>query len=160
MWHSLPNFSKYEINENGIVRNIKTGNNLKVRLCKGERNPKGYYVFDMYNDNSKKKSLKRSRLLAFAFIPNPTNLPEVDHIDENTHNDSLNNLQWISRVDNHLKSVEACSNGNYWDKETISKVSRYLDKGLTGKEIYKLTGVSQATISRIRNEGSTTSRKA
>lgn len=40
------------------------------------------------------------RLLAETFLPNPDNLPVVDHIDRDKHNDALSNLRWVSRSDN------------------------------------------------------------
>lgn len=40
------------------------------------------------------------RLVAKAFIPNPNNLEQVNHIDENKHNNDVNNLEWLSRLDN------------------------------------------------------------
>lgn len=43
------------------------------------------------------------RLVAEAFIPNPLNLPEVDHIDDVRTNNDVSNLQWITRQDNIKK---------------------------------------------------------
>ena len=44
------------------------------------------------------------RLVAKVFIPNPQNLPEVDHIDNDKFNNTVDNLRWISRSENCLKS--------------------------------------------------------
>lgn len=46
-----------------------------------------------------------ARLIAMAFIPNPNNLPEVDHINYNRQDYSINNLQWVSHKDNVSRSV-------------------------------------------------------
>lgn len=40
------------------------------------------------------------RLVAKAFIPNPDNLPQVNHKDFNKSNNDVSNLEWISRADN------------------------------------------------------------
>lgn len=40
------------------------------------------------------------RLVAEAFIPNPDNLPEVNHIDGNRSNNAVHNLEWVSHADN------------------------------------------------------------
>ena len=50
--------------------------------------------------NGKQQNLFVSRLVAMTYIPNPQNLPEVDHIDENTHNNKVENLRWITTADN------------------------------------------------------------
>lgn len=58
---------------------------------------------------SKDKTVKRvsvHRLVAEAFIPNPGNLPAVDHIDGNKLNNSVENLQWITQSDNTRKSCK------------------------------------------------------
>jgi hypothetical protein len=47
-----------------------------------------------------------SRLLAIAFIPNPENKPDVDHIDKNPLNNNVENLQWLSTSRNIQKSYD------------------------------------------------------
>ena len=44
------------------------------------------------------------RLVAEAYIPNPENLPQVDHIDNDKTHNYINNLQWITNRDNCRKS--------------------------------------------------------
>jgi len=45
------------------------------------------------------------RLVAKAFIPNPEGLPEIDHIDGDKTNNVVENLQWISHVENNRKKT-------------------------------------------------------
>ena len=63
----------------------------------------GYLRVNLYKDD-KMKSYMIQRLVAEAYIPNPENLPQVDHIDENKTHNYLNNLQWITSRDNNRKS--------------------------------------------------------
>ena len=55
----------------------------------------GYLVVDL-KANGKRKHKKIHRLVAEAFIPNPDNLPEVNHKDENKYNNSVDNLEWCN----------------------------------------------------------------
>ena len=59
----------------------------------------GYYTL-LLRHNKIKKTLKLHRLLAMTYIPNPDNLPCVDHIDRDKTNNNLDNLRWVSIQDN------------------------------------------------------------
>lgn len=55
----------------------------------------GYLVVCLYKDGAK-KTCKVHRLVAQAFIDNPNNYPEVNHIDENKENNCIDNLEWCT----------------------------------------------------------------
>ena len=63
-----------------------------------------YHGYPVVHIKEGKKKFNSSclvhRLIATAFIPNPNNLPEVNHKDGNKSNNSINNLEWCSRGDN------------------------------------------------------------
>ena len=59
----------------------------------------GYKRVDLWLDEIKKR-MSVHRLVAFTFIPNPMNLPEIDHINNNRDDNRVENLRWISRVEN------------------------------------------------------------
>ena len=97
-------FIKYEITEEGQV--YFKGKPLKSHN-RGNKTSKGgrYQAVNIshYDDNGKfVKQTKEyvHRLVAEAFIPNPDNLPDIDHIDENKENNHVSNLRWSSRADN------------------------------------------------------------
>ena len=99
MWKNIKNWEGlYEISDKGEVRNYKT-----KKLIVGDKNNCGYYRVKLYNNNQK-KTLYRHRLVAEAFIPNPNNLPEVNHIDGDKSNNYKNNLEWSSRTHNEREA--------------------------------------------------------
>ena len=65
-------------------------------------NQKGYLIVKLFKDG-KGKNYKIHRLVAEAYIPNPDNLPQVDHIDNDKTHNYVNNLQWITNRDNVRK---------------------------------------------------------
>lgn len=66
-------------------------------------NKTGYLCVNLYKDGKIKQYLIH-RLVADAYIPNPENLPQVDHINGDKTNNCVNNLQWITNRDNCRKS--------------------------------------------------------
>lgn len=80
---------KYHLDpENMTVVNTKTG-----RVLKTQHNKRGYAHVQLWKNNvGTHKDLHR--MFAEAYIPNPNGLPEVNHIDENPWNCTLDNLEW------------------------------------------------------------------
>jgi hypothetical protein len=68
-------------------------------LLKSWGNGSGYLKVNLYKNGICKKHYIH-RLVAKAFIPNPNNLPEVNHKDGNKYNNSVDNLEWCSRQEN------------------------------------------------------------
>lgn len=58
------------------------------------------YITVILSDGIKRKTFSLHRLLAIAFIPNPLNLPYINHIDGNKLNNNLSNLEWCTASEN------------------------------------------------------------
>lgn len=92
----------YEVSNFGRVKSLGNGNsnNSKERILKPDTDRNGYLKVLLYKDGKRKKNLVH-RLVAEVFIPNPDNLPCVNHKDENKTNNSVENLEWCTHEYNN-----------------------------------------------------------
>lgn len=109
--------NNYIIYEDGRIFSEKT-----KKFLKPSKNTKGYFCIDLRNNNCFYKYPKVHRLVALAFIPNPNNLPQINHIDGNKENNHVNNLEWC---DNLYNTMEAIRLGLKSKNEYHGKVSQY-----------------------------------
>ena len=85
-----------EVSDEGGVRSLLSGH---PRLLKTQADQKGYQRFSVTIDG-KKRTYKLHREVAKAFLPNPDDLPQVNHKDGDKNNNCAVNLEWISNRDN------------------------------------------------------------
>lgn len=84
----------YSINRIGVVFSHVSG-----KLLKPYPNQGGYLMVQLYKSGGSKR-INVHRLVALTYIPNPNNLPEIDHIDTNRQNNRVENLRWCTRKEN------------------------------------------------------------
>lgn len=103
----------YEISDKGEVitleRTLPTPTakyTLKERKSFGYKDKKGYLNFDFRRKGG--KTVKVHRLVAETFIPNPNNLPQINHKDGNKQNNCVKNLEWC---DNSYNQIHAHKTG-------------------------------------------------
>lgn len=103
--------------------------------------------------NGKTKTYSVHRLIATAFIPNPLNKKQVNHIDGNRLNNRLENLEWATCSENMLHSFAIGINKSKrkTSKGVAIKIAEDLKNKVKWTDIEAKYGVNLATISRIKN---------
>lgn len=91
----IPSCSKYLINRNGDIYSLKTD-----KFVKQHKGRNSYLHLSLVDDYGVSCNFDVHRLVALTFIPNPSNLPQVNHIDEDKTNNRDTNLEWCTAADN------------------------------------------------------------
>lgn len=138
----------YQVSNIGRVWNVK-----EQRYLKGGLKQNGYCRVTLRCRNGKQKTENIHRLVALAFLPNPDNLPCVNHKDENKQNNHIDNLEWCSYAYNNsygTRTARAAETKKYkitvYDKE--DNVVGYYDGSVAAAQAL---GVSKTTISNWAN---------
>jgi hypothetical protein len=125
-WRKIKDFPDYWVSDHGNILSL-TVPNRKCRMLK-LINYKGYVRVCLYN-NKDKKIYFVHRLVAEAFIPNPENKPEINHLSHTTDN-RKNMIEWATRQENIDHSIRVLkSNGIKGKENSQSKPIRQIKNG-------------------------------
>lgn len=85
----------YEVSNQGNVRSLNYRHHGKISVLKQAKIPQGY-MFVYLSKNKKRKMFYVHRLVGQAFLENPYNYPEINHINEKQGDNRVDNLEWCS----------------------------------------------------------------
>lgn len=124
---------------------------LKVYI----NNRTGYKFVQLYK-NKKSKNITIHRLVAINFLQNNENLEQVNHIDGNKHNNTVENLEWCTNEYNHehatitgLKASKERVSTAKLDSERVRIIRELLKIGITHEKLAEIFKISRPTISLI-----------
>lgn len=146
IWKDIKGYEGlYQVSNLGRIKSFpRNGTRSKeAAILRGHDTPKGYMQICLTKDRVR-KTIKIHRLVAEAFLPNPTNLPQINHKDENKQNNRVDNLEWCDCRYNN------CYNGRM---EKIAKKNGRRVRCLETDTVYdsvakaaEATGISHSNI--------------
>ena len=147
-WRDVVGFEGvYQVSSLGRVRSLPRidarGLRLKGKVLSTDKPGKvGYPIVNLHDGKQHQRlAVPVHRLVAEAFLPNPKNLPQVNHIDGNKMNNQVTNLEWVSCRDNICHAL----------KTGLMKNHLYSRAGEANKAT-KITDAQVAEIRRLREE--------
>lgn len=164
IWKSIEGYEGiYQISNLGNVKSLyrlvkhKTGTRVINEKILKQGNSGGYLNVELANDGINTMCLVH-RLVAKGFIPNPENKPCINHIDGNTFNNNINNLEWCTYSENNLHADnmglrnikgERHYKAILTDKEVLEIRSKYIPYKYSHAKLGKEYGVTASNIQYI-----------
>lgn len=154
----------YEVSSMGQVRSLSRivkstfgGEYIKEgRILKQNDNGQGYLQVQLC-DNGVNKTERVHRLVALTFLENPLKLPKVNHKDANKKNNTVDNLEWCTQLENiqHAKANGlmirgATAKNSVLNEDKARDIKALIRAGCSNKELAELFEVHPATINCIR----------
>jgi hypothetical protein len=150
----------YKVSDKGRIKSYHK-NKEKGFILSGKNN-NGYNNITLAK-NGKHYYKKIHRIVAKAFIPNPKNKPQVNHIDSDIHNNCVKNLEWVTpkenaryAVKNNPDMIKGIIDYNKYERpNTIQQYSlngKLLNEFVNAKEAERQTGVCGRNILQVANQ--------
>lgn len=151
-WRDIKDFEGwYQVSNMGRVKSLKRSYEPCDSIMIPAKRDDGYTKVTLFGGRAKGKNLLVHRLVAEAFIPNPANLPILNHKDENRENNRVENLEWCTYRYNTLysPSIGCTLNRNDMSRPVLqySKDGEFIKEYPSVAEAARQLGVSAISIS-------------
>lgn len=161
----LPDFSNYEIDKHGnifsvarvVMKSDGVLQSIHAKQRKLSEHGTGYLTVRLVADDGSIKTLRHHILVAKTFIPNPSNLPFVNHKDGNKQNNSIANLEWVTAKENTAHGIATGLINNKgvnnpacrFTSDDVHVWIKLKDSGMRIKDIAKQYNCDRNTITRL-----------
>lgn len=115
----IKEYPLYSVSNKGRIMKNSTR-----KIMKPSSKPSGYMQINLFTGDGRRKKEYVHRLVALTFIPNEKHLPQVNHIDGVRDNNIVENLEWVTPLENVLKS-SVCSPIRVLNKDTLEEIGIY-----------------------------------
>ena len=162
IWSECPLNNSYLVSNLGRVKRLQyitTHNRVwKERILTNTLTKDGYLKVGMKVDNDQ-KDVRVHRLVTMTFVPNPNNLPEVNHKDGNKLNNHVDNLEWATSsqnqqhaVENNLQPIHVNTyKGKFTEEQRNAIINEYNNTDVSIRKLAEKYNVYHSTISSIIN---------
>ncbi|WP_277680349.1 NUMOD4 domain-containing protein [Gracilibacillus dipsosauri] len=143
IWKDVKGFEGlYKISNKGRVFSVKKG------IFKKTKHNNRKYVQICLNKHGKQHHFLLHRLVAEHFIPNPNNLPQVNHKDENKENNCADNLEWCTNRynANYGTKIERTINNDNYKKSRMKMKRSVIGTSLDGNIKIRLAGINDGEL--------------
>lgn len=127
-WKQIPGFPSYFVSVDGRVLSLKGNEPI---ILKSQTRTKGYKFVDL-RDFGKKKKIDIHRLVLMAFVGMPPKGKECDHINRVRDDNRLENLRWVTKIQNEVNKLSRIKPKKYLSNE------KYITIDNSRKKKYKL----------------------
>lgn len=142
----------YKVLSSGVILG-KNGEPMKPQI-----DAKGYLRVQIKTPEKENgvTTLKIHRVVAEHFIPNPDNLPQIDHIDNDKSNNDVSNLDWVTNKENQNR---AKLDGLYLKRTPLAvkqlggQVLTAILSGYLAKDLFELNGIERKTFWKAVSDG-------
>lgn len=153
----IKDYPNYYVTDCGDVYSRNFHREKRIKKLKQRVDKYGYFVVQL-SKNGKEIHKSVHRLVADAFIPNPENKPQVNHIDGDKQNNKVSNLEWVTNAENILHSFKNLGRkgtnlGKLGKENPMSKIVLQIKDGKIIAEFYgtheaqRITNIPSQSIS-------------
>lgn len=155
IWKDVEGYKGYyQVSNYGFIKGLKSNKILSPYKVKGVKN---YYRLRIcLCKKYEQKQFYVHRLVAQTFISNPLNKKYVNHIDHNTSNNNVSNLEWCTREENHKHNKSVVKQHKYFkftESDYASMVKMYINNESMEKIRDKLKCTSSNIMFALKRKG-------